>query len=739
MRNYILRYIVFVFIIIIKTNICLQLNAQISEKGTPISFTAPVAELSKVPIIIMPTFDVKILLQEDSIMDTSFYKSVRFAKPFKVDIDLKTQGLKEIIKETGTIWRLRIKSEGAFSLNIIFSDFKLPQKAKLFIYSSDKQFILGAFTYANNKKFKSFATSPVKGDEVIIELFEPKQVKFESHVIIGQVSHDYKNYYKSYGYGQSGDCQVNVNCPAGEPWQDEKKSVCRYIIYGTYYNSGALVNNTSFNGTPYILTAAHCFSDYGSWETKNTAANNSVFDFNYESPTCTSQNVTPQSITGATLKAYWSTSDFMLLQLSSQPPQNYNVYYSGWDNRNNNASSEAGIHHPQGDIKKISLSTNPVMSTNLASDTYNYNAHFWRIVWTTGVTEDGSSGSPLYNQNHKIVGQLTGGYSDCEEGGGFGPDEPEWYGKFSSSWTGGGTNTTRLNNWLDPCDADVDTLEGLYWHYVSGNPYISGENPLCSSEDYTIVNLPLGAKINWSCTANIQKVSEGNPNPCTFQKYSNGNGYIYAYIDKVCPGDVNLSKAIHTGPYSSSDYPISGPSSAHCNSYVYYSIPQLPGVTSINWDWPQEWTYSSGQNSRYLALISGTQSGIVAVGVNNTCGQSGSYATKYTYIYGYCGYGFSMYPNPASDNVTITMNENLPMKEYSDSNFTNVATTDAKACEPTTYIISIYDSQGTKLSTMTRSGKSFNIPLINMRDGTYIIEVSDGKNIYRQQLFVKHN
>lgn len=76
MRNYILRYIVFVFIIIIKTNICLQLHAQISEKGTPISFTAPVAELSKVPIITMPNFDIKILLEEDSIMNTSVKLSV---------------------------------------------------------------------------------------------------------------------------------------------------------------------------------------------------------------------------------------------------------------------------------------------------------------------------------------------------------------------------------------------------------------------------------------------------------------------------------------------------------------------------------------------------------------------------------------------------------------------------------------------------------------------------------------
>ena len=80
------------------------------------------------------------------------------------------------------------------------------------------------------------------------------------------------------------------------------------------------------------------------------------------------------------------------------------------------------------------------------------------------------------------------------------------------------------------------------------------------------------------------------------------------------------------------------------------------------------------------------------------------------------------------------------MVEYSDTTgITGVAMTDAKADESTTYTIRIYNSQSFLLSTWTRSGKNFDIPLINMRDGTYIIEVSDGENSYRQQLIVKHN
>ena len=96
-------------------------------------------------------------------------------------------------------------------------------------------------------------------------------------------------------------------------------------------------------------------------------------------------------------------------------------------------------------------------------------------------------------------------------------------------------------------------------------------------------------------------------------------------------------------------------------------------------------------------------------------------------------------PNPASDHVTITMIDNAPLVEYSDSSINNTTITDAKAVGPTIYTIHIYNSQSVLISTVTRTGKSFDIPLINMRDGTYIIEVSDGKNSYRRQLIVKHN
>ena len=139
-------------------------------------------------------------------------------------------------------------------------------------------------------------------------------------------------------------------------------------------------------------------------------------------------------------------------------------YYLGWDR--SGLSGEAGvcIHHPQGDLKKISTVAEQPISADYLGYTENSNANHWKVTWkrTTnghGITESGSSGSPLLTSEHKVIGQLHGGYASC----GNGINEPDWYGKFDVSWTGNNNNSSyrMLSCWLDSLNIDVQTMEGL--------------------------------------------------------------------------------------------------------------------------------------------------------------------------------------------------------------------------------------------------------------------------------------
>jgi len=264
---------------------------------------------------------------------------------------------------------------------------------------------------------------------------------------------------------------------------------------------------------------------------------------------------------------------------------------------------------------------------------------------------------------------------------------------------------------------------------------ITGQYLLCNSEYYTVTNVPSNMTITWHPSANISQVSPPNSNPSLFQKISNGNGSIYATVTNSCGSSNTSDIQIHTGPYSSSDYPIAGPSSAPCRQYVYYSIPSLSGVTSINWTWPSGWTYVSGQNTTNLALRTGTTGGMVLAGVNNICGQSGSYANKYTSVYGSCLYSMVVTPNPASNIIDVLISDELSI--LSDS----TSSTNAKinlTNKPTEYKITIMDNMGTIHYSSTMYSKTFTLPVNELRNGNYYITAFDGINLYTTQLIIMH-
>ncbi len=131
-------------------------------------------------------------------------------------------------------------------------------------------------------------------------------------------------------------------------------------------------------------------------------------------------------------------------------PDAWAPYYNGWSRSTSPATQATGIHHPSGDAKKISRDDSGTINGS------QWGSNHWRVPsWDQGVTEGGSSGSPLFDQNSRIIGQLHGGESSCTL--------RTWdeYGKLDVSWIGGGTAATRLRDWLDPQSLLPTTLDGL--------------------------------------------------------------------------------------------------------------------------------------------------------------------------------------------------------------------------------------------------------------------------------------
>lgn len=424
-------------------------QAQVSVGGTPLSWTSVVTASNTA--IVLPVVDEAALLLEDEARLMNGEKTTRFGYNHDVTIDVLASCEWETTS-THEIGRLAIQSEGARSLNLIFSDFYLEQGVSFFLYNESKNDVIGAFTSANNKSYRTFSTLPLPGDVLVLEINAPLGSRTELTAMqLETVTHAYKDLFTQSldkGLGQSGSCNVNVNCPEAAGWEDQRRSVARIVVNGNDHCTGALINNTENDGTPYFLTANHCL-------TGNVT--NWVFWFNWESPTCNpTQNSSYDGISGSTLLASCSSSDFALLELSQEVPLDYNPYYAGWSAENTAPTSAVGIHHPSGDIKKWSYDGDASVSSEWGGwGSSGTNTHWEVLDWDIGTTEGGSSGSPLFDQNQRIVGQLHGGAALC------GNDFSDLYGKVAYSWDCQNQNSGRLDVWLDPSNTGLTLLDGF--------------------------------------------------------------------------------------------------------------------------------------------------------------------------------------------------------------------------------------------------------------------------------------
>jgi len=424
---------------------------QLSRGGFPIQIEKLKSASYISDLVEMPALDFKSAKIQSENTDQPHLKPFTFAHSFDVSLNLNNSGVWYNTNRVN-VWQLRVRSTGAYSLNFIFDQFKLPENARLFIINEKSGEIRGAFTSENNSESNVFAVEPISGDEILLQYEEPVNPAFRGKLEIAKVAHDYvgitANDHRPLGI--SGSCNINVNCDLANGDENIRDGVCRIIVKGTELCTGTLVNNTALDGTPYLLTAYHCISS-------EALAQTSVFLFNYESPYCGSiDGDVSHSLSGSTLKASFDSLDFSLVRLSSIPPDYFRAYMVGWNRKNTAPTSSVCIHHPLGDIKKIAIDNNAAVTAKF-SESY-YKAGFWNILtWEQGVTEEGSSGGPLFDQNKQLIGSLTGGSATCPPG----LPNNDYFEKFALAWNHRSESSKQLKAWLDPTNSGVEKLDGL--------------------------------------------------------------------------------------------------------------------------------------------------------------------------------------------------------------------------------------------------------------------------------------
>lgn len=493
-------------------------SGQISYGGKPLPLHAGMGARSVDPsvglFVEMPAFDGQAALRS-SLQDQTRLKSLEFAHKFHPFLRPDNSGI-TFVAGNMKVWRVGIRSKGAYSLNIFFSKFRLPTGAQLFVYSSDQSEILGSYTEKNNTKVSMFPVQPVGGDELIVEYQEPLEAAFNGEIEIGEVNHDFLGIFRATEpRDPAQNCHPNLVC---YPENIQPGSgVVGLIINGTTYCTGVLVNNTAEDATPYLLTATHCLNNnyyfekndpfdrwqrYGQSENwlYDEVAGSIVAFFNYDSPLCDIDIRGPLQMTIASADSVLISErhDISLLKLKERPPAEYQPYYLGW-NANSNTSSTTpfhGLHHPNGGIKKVAIDEDP-LGTGSFNLPNNYEAEpnsFWVVrAWNTGATEGGSSGSPLLDREKRVVGTLTGGESYCSS-----PRGPDLYASLSKFWNVEESldNPNPISHYLDPEGLQATQLGGF--NPYAQQPYTKSHNFKSSDKavKYHFQSVPLFATNN---------------------------------------------------------------------------------------------------------------------------------------------------------------------------------------------------------------------------------------------------
>ena len=483
------RFILYLVSILIAS----QALAQYESAGAPLKYTQQKQGMRR------SASNFYINLNADTTKVSLGFSNRKFVSGVTCPLSISMNDGSTFVEGDMKVWRVGLHSNNAKGISLFFDKFLLPEGGKLFVYNPSQTIVYGAFTSENNNDANQLLIRPLASDSIVVEYQEPFTAPFEADLHISLATHELR---KVNDFMASNECTPVV---AGQVEAETlKRAVCLLYMVGetqSFWGSGALINNAQHK--PYVYTAGH------NLETASLATK-TVYYFNYEVPTQddTFQGSRQFTISGSTLLSRDSNIDFSLAELNKMPPADYRPYLAGWT-RNTPKAPYMCIQHPYGDIKKVSYASEQDVSSY---DDGRYGIYWWVKRWQNGITESGSSGSPLFDADGYIVGNLTGGNSFCNT------PINDYFCQFTASWDYFSDKSKQLACHISPANADVMSMEGY-------DPYLDLEVKRISNiknDDAVALNAvensPLVGHTNYKFTKFAEKFVLENP-VCVYGVY----------------------------------------------------------------------------------------------------------------------------------------------------------------------------------------------------------------------------
>lgn len=720
-----------------------QVKTKIFPQGIPSARIALKTQQIPVKLVEAPA-ELDGLLKDHEKDNPTEYGN-QFAVSKKVDLDVLANA--SATEENGMVtFVLALEAQKALNMSVQFSDFVLSENTVLSIYTERE--LTDSIRAKENNPQHIWATRVYQGNKLTITLKLPANERKKVALKIGGVSFGFKKFGTDFfgNVGTSVACNIDVVCPEAVGWENERNSVALIVVDGNESCTGSLIMNTGNTNIPYFLTANHCLSG-------NVA--NWVFQFQTWSATCGFNSGWREDIqfNGATLRANNAASDFALLELNNVPPAGSGITYSGWNRNTATPNGAVGLHHPAGDLMKFSRDFDP-----LGISSWGGTNNHWVAVFEQGTVQHGSSGSPLYDMNHRIVGQLHG---DQQNQGNFCAQRRGEYGRFDFSWTGAGSNNTRLSNWLDPGNTGAATMNTSNIDcLIPRNLSISGSNAMCDvSGPYTLNALPAGSTVTWSVSpAGTADVNTPNNTVTSLTAIDYGfitlraelaaNGCIPGTAREFGPIKVGMPYIVGQIEFNSNG--LGGGSTLCIHDYDWddYVNTFTAGINMAPWNGePLSFEYMAFNENGEMMLHNTIPNFIPDYTYRLPPSLPAGYYTFDCRYISNCGPGewgettmiytdcsapnarvltINVNPNPASGNLNVTIED--PQK----------ATTDGNKKESTRFML--YDfNRGTIVRTWTVDNykTKHQLNIAGVQPGHYVLTVTKGKTSVSKHIQVK--
>jgi lysyl endopeptidase len=439
----------------------LIISAQIEREGEPLTWQIGLDHTTGSIWRELPAILFDALLAEDQAEVLDKTKPLRFAKRINTSINFANSGRWTNLHNGDRIWMCGIEIDQAFALSFSFSQLQMPEGAMMYFYNADQTDFIGPLSQSHNTDDQPFITPPISGRRIVIEYYEPQAFRGTGSFEIEAVAASYRD-MKDVAIVQEVNCFELLNYTVNNTAQMNASSAVLLTVVddGQRVATSVLLNNTSSNGIPYLMTAQSALLG---------APSRWLFLFDIAGAGCLNDNVFcwNKAVCGGVIKESNPTSGLALVRLKEMPRQAWSPYYSGWQaNALNDSHRLFLIQQAFGLPQSVAEFSGEMTMTTWNSMEVGAIDH-----WNDGGTFIGSIGSPLFDEDLNLVGIFVGGEGSCDGGG------SDYFALLADSWD-------EIKEYLDPFvtgqnrfDGEFPILESNDANQVVINPFVVFPNP----------------------------------------------------------------------------------------------------------------------------------------------------------------------------------------------------------------------------------------------------------------------